>query len=30
MTWFTARSVANPALNWIRRHMKISPTFDGE
>ena len=21
---------ANPALNWIRRHMKISPTFDGE
>lgn len=20
----------NPALNWIKRHMKISPTFDGE
>jgi tellurite resistance protein TerC len=21
---------ANPALKWIRRHMKISPTYDGE
>jgi tellurite resistance protein TerC len=21
---------ANPALKWIRKHMKISPTFDGE
>ncbi len=20
----------NPALKWIRRHMKVSPTFDGE
>jgi tellurite resistance protein TerC len=20
----------NPALNWIKRHMKISPTYDGE
>jgi len=20
----------NPALNWVRRHMKISPTYDGE
>jgi tellurite resistance protein TerC len=21
---------SNPALKWIRRHMKISPTYDGE
>lgn len=21
---------ANPALKWIRRHMKVSPTYDGE